>query len=129
MGGGCYTHMMGWFELWNDAPFWKWYETMLREWKLKWYNNNHNKISHLTSQRTETKWVQEVSSTNLTNVRHPFPRFGLRPLIQEQNPGTVDHICLHSTNVQHLLNFCHPHYIMIWRSSYLNQQHHKNKIQ
>ena len=84
-------------------------------------------ISHLTSQRTEPKWVQEASPAHLTSVSYSFPRFWLRPYIQEQNPGTVDHICLHSTYVQHFINFCHPHYIVIRRSSYLinNIDHHK----
>lgn len=76
-------------------------------------------MSHLTPQRTEAKWVQEASSTNLTNVSYSFSRLWLRPLIQKQNPGTVDHICLNSTNVQHFLNFRHPHYIVIRRSPYL----------
>jgi len=77
-------------------------------------------IFHLTSQRTEAKWVQEAPSTNLTNVSNSFPRFWLWPHIQEQNSSTVYHICLYSTYVQHPLNFGHPHYIMIRRSSYLS---------
>jgi len=77
-------------------------------------------VFHLTSQRTEAIWVQEAPSTNLTNVSYSFPRFWLRPHIQEQNSSTVYHIRLHSTYVQHPLNFSHPHYIMIRRSSYLS---------
>lgn len=83
---------------------------------------------HLTSQRTEAKWVQEAPSTNLTNVSYSFPRFRLRPHIQEQNSSTVYHICLHSTYVQHPLNFTHPHYIMIRRSSYLSINNSLTKL-
>jgi hypothetical protein len=88
--------------------------------------------ANLTAQWTETKWVQQASSTNFTNMSNSFSRFWLWPLVEKQDSSTVYHIGLNSTCVQYLLNLRNPHYIMIWRSPYLpiakeNQKKKKEK--
>lgn len=37
----------------------------------------------------------------------------LRPLVQEKDSSTVNHIRLNLTDIQNLLNLCYPHNIMI----------------
>lgn len=76
--------------------------------------------AHLTTQRAESKWVQEASATDFTNVGDSFDSsFRLRPLIQEQNSGTVYHIGLNPTDVQNLLYLRNSHHIMVRRPPYL----------
>lgn len=85
-------------------------------------------ITNLASQRTETKRIQEIPSADFTQMGVAFSTTNhvigfwliLRPLIQEKNSSTVDHISLNSTDIQNLLNLCYPHNIMIRRPPYLH---------
>lgn len=87
-----------------------WSKLGVREWRN----------AHLTTQRAESKWVQEASATDFTNVGDSFDSsFWLRPLIQEQNSGTVYHIGLNPTDVQNLLYLRNSHHIMVRRPPYL----------
>lgn len=76
----------------------------------------------LATKRTESEGVEETSVAYFTSVDDTLPLPRLRSLIEEDDLRTVDHVRLHTRNVQHLLDFIHSDHIMIGRSPNLQHQ-------
>lgn len=53
-------------------------------------------ITYLAAKRAESEGVKEAPFTDLTGVGDTLPRPGLRPLVDEDNSGTVDNVGLHT---------------------------------
>jgi len=76
---------------------------------------------YLAAKRAEAEAIiNEATIANLAGIGHSFPRPRLRPLIQEDDFSTIDHIGLDPTYIKILLYLIHPYNIMIRRSPYLN---------
>lgn len=78
---------------------------------------------YLAAKRAEAEAIiDEATIANLAGIGYTFPRPRLRPLIQEDDFSTIDHICLDPSYIKILLYLIHPYNIMIRRSPYLPKQ-------
>ena len=102
---------------WKRKPFFFGFE---KAWNLKQWMALCGVNIYLATKRTETVWIKKATLTDFTSVGDSFTRPWLRPLIQENNPCTVDNVGLDPCNVQNLLNLVHPNHIMVWGPSYLS---------
>jgi hypothetical protein len=82
---------------------------------------------YLAAKRAEAEAIiNEATIANLAGIGHSFPRPRLRPLIQEDDFSTIDHIGLDPTYIKILLYLIHPYNIMIRRSPYLPKTNQDN---
>lgn len=88
---------------------------------------------YLAAKRAEAEAIiNEATIANLTSIGYAFPGPRLRPLIQEDNFSTIDHICLNPRYINILLYLIHPYNIMIRRSPYLpktQSRKHKYRLE
>lgn len=83
---------------------------------------------YLAAERAEAEAIiDEATIANLAGIGYAFPWPRLRPLIQEDDFSTVDHICLDSGYIKILLYLIHSYHIMIRRSPYLPKKPIKEK--
>lgn len=74
---------------------------------------------YLAAKRAEFEGVEEAAVADVAGVGDAFSRPRLWPLVQENNLGAVDYVCLHRADVQIFLYFRHSDNIMVRRPPYL----------
>lgn len=74
---------------------------------------------YLASERTESKWIEKTSATNLAGIGDTLSRPWLWPLIQENDFSAVDNVSLDARDVQKFLYFRYSYHVVVGRSSYL----------
>ena len=78
---------------------------------------------YLAAKRAEAEAIiNEATIANLAGIGHTFPGPRLRPLVQEDDFSTIDHIRLDPWYINMLLYLIHPYNIMIRRSPYLQDK-------
>lgn len=81
---------------------------------------------YLAAKRAEAEAIiNEATIANLAGIGYAFPGPRLRPLVQEDDFSTINHICLDPGYIKILLYLIHPYNIMIRRSPYLQNQSRK----
>ena len=56
--------------------------------------NDKCRFSYLATKRTEAEGIKEATLADLAGIGDTFARPRLWPLVQENNPGTVDNVGL-----------------------------------
>lgn len=84
-------------------------------------------LLYLASERTESETIEEATETDLARYGYAFhSSSNLRPLVQEDDLSTVDDVSLHTGDVNVFLNLIHFHYVMVRRSSNLQNKTTRN---
>lgn len=75
----------------------------------------------LAAEGTESEGIWEAAVADFAGEGDALPRSGLGALIQEDNLGAVDDVCLNAGDVDVSLDLVHPNHVVVRGSPNLNE--------